>query len=623
VLAKIGNEEKWHNYSMFFSVRGEERLVRNLEFPLLLKQKLQEEGKEPVFFLINMKNKVFGTSEQVRTEYHIKNKEATERMVTLKYYERVTQFLERSLKEADHPVVGVVNFALSLKPAPSAEERPLRGDELLSVIVSKADITSVILIVRERDGIKRSYGSRSSTLSLKTFAPTPLFFLVPPPSYPYSSLCECRFGEVAPSLTESDAPGQSPQEKAESPQTTDNNSPTTDTYPCIVKLEVVESQPTKKIEILGTDRTQLVIIQLLEEFQLDLVENWKHYMLFLLYNGSERALRSVEYPAALIDKLGAEGLATPLFVLRNVRDAAKGKKTYDFFSADLPGFESTPQKVKRSANSSPEFVTVTEEAIPKPPEEGLILEPAPREKEVAFSDLTSGSDATNSADSSPTKGRRRKTSSDGKPRALNVAFDETEVHVITDLDEEEGRKERKEKKKERRESKERRDKTIAGDEQPGPEDENPEKHKPRKKKKDLEDLMQVTMAQAQGFSPAVVVADSPPVGYPSPDRVFQEGSPASVAKSNKPRRSLYTSTLSSFSTSSTLEPPSFDEEPESPTKKRAARQSTRSPTKEPGEAGTIKIRLTALEKTVPEEIVTVTTKDRVKDIIKSSKKSLI
>ena len=101
-------------------------------------------------------------------------------MVTLKYYERVTQFLERSLKEADHPVVGVVNFALSLKPAPSAEERPLRGDELLSVIVSKADISSVILIVRERDGIKRSYGSRSSTLSLKTFAPTPLFFLVSP-----------------------------------------------------------------------------------------------------------------------------------------------------------------------------------------------------------------------------------------------------------------------------------------------------------------------------------------------------------------------------------------------------------------------------------------------------------
>ena len=124
MLAKIGNEEKWHNYSMFFNVRGEERLVRNLEFPLLLKQKLQEEGKEPVFFLINMKNKVFGTSEQVRTEYHIKNKEATERMVTLKYYERVTQFLERSLKEADHPVVGVV----WTPPFPSNQPpRPRKG----------------------------------------------------------------------------------------------------------------------------------------------------------------------------------------------------------------------------------------------------------------------------------------------------------------------------------------------------------------------------------------------------------------------------------------------------------------------------------------------------------------
>ena len=71
-----------------------------------------------------------------------------------------------ALKEIGQTPLGVINFALSIRPT-SGEEKFLKLDERVSVAVEKFD--SFVLFIMEKEGIRKTHGSRT-TLDLSALA---------------------------------------------------------------------------------------------------------------------------------------------------------------------------------------------------------------------------------------------------------------------------------------------------------------------------------------------------------------------------------------------------------------------------------------------------------------------
>jgi len=329
---------------LFVLANGEERPVRLLESPLVVKEKLLAEEKDPIFFLVNMKNKILGEVEHVQVRYRLAGlPEVLERSLPLKHFEKARAFVERgngapsdlfpiettpmfftlltALKEIGSMASSPAAFSISLSTGADVE-REIGPDELPSLLIIRS--VPAVINIRETGSSDETRSSQESARDSSLEQAREEVGRRPKPRSASAMERPLTLRLPMPTLAEVETPKASPT--VDTPQAGDTT--------IRLRLEIVEGDPVKEMLISSGDKVQAIIVRALTEFELDTADNWKRYNVFLFYKEKERILRSLESPSAVQKKL-SEGDETPVFILRSTRDDAKKKKGPEFLLSPI------------------------------------------------------------------------------------------------------------------------------------------------------------------------------------------------------------------------------------------------------------------------------------------------